>query len=262
MPVAPIQPEFKVHIDYDKCRACHRCVTHCPAHCITIKQNDLALRDNANWSPGLPTRRSSITSCSMRARSPNRRSTRSASAAVRALGQSTESVYCNYYYNPHTAQFYSPAEIIVIDVDPNRLEVALRFGATKIVDNRDGAAITKVMELTSGHGVDVAIEATGLSVTFDVCQEIVTAGGRIANIGVHGKPVELKLEKLWMHNITLTTGLVDTRTTPQLLKTVQSGTLNAGQLVTHHFRLDEMMEAYDVFGNAAAEKALKVSISA
>lgn len=161
-----------------------------------------------------------------------------------------------------TAQFYSPAEIIVVDVDPNRLEVALRFGATGVVDNRDGSAIAKIMELTGGRGVDVAIEAIGLPVTFDVCQEIVTAGGHIANIGVHGKPVELKLEKLWIHNITLTTGLVDTRTTPQLLKTVQSGALDAGQLVTHHFRLDEMMEAYDVFGNASAEKALKVIVSA
>jgi alcohol dehydrogenase len=160
-----------------------------------------------------------------------------------------------------TAQFYSPAEIIVVDVDPNRLEVAMRFGATSVVDNRDGGAVAKIMERTGGRGVDVAIEAIGLPATFDVCQEIVTAGGHIANIGVHGKPVELKLEKLWIHNITLTTGLVDTRTTPQLLKTVQSGALDAGQLVTHHFKLDEMMEAYDVFGNASAEKALKVIIS-
>jgi alcohol dehydrogenase len=161
-----------------------------------------------------------------------------------------------------TAQFYSPSEIIQIDVDPSRLEIAKRFGATTVVDNSDGNSIAKVMELTGGRGVDVAIEAIGLPATFDVCQDIVTAGGHIANVGVHGKPVQLKLDKLWIHNITLTTRLVDTATTPQLLKTVQSGRLNAGQLVTHHFKLDEMMKAYDVFGNAAKEKALKVILTA
>jgi alcohol dehydrogenase len=161
-----------------------------------------------------------------------------------------------------TAQFYSPSEIIQIDVDPSRLEIAKRFGATKVIDNSDGNSIAKVMELTGGRGVDVAIEAIGLPATFDVCQDIVTAGGHIANVGVHGKPVQLKLDKLWIHNITLTTRLVDTVTTPQLLKTVQSGRLNAGQLVTHHFKLDEMMKAYDVFGNAAKEKALKVILTA
>jgi alcohol dehydrogenase len=161
-----------------------------------------------------------------------------------------------------TAQFYSPSEIIQIDVDPSRLEIAKRFGATTVVDNSDGNSIAKVMELTGGRGVDVAIEAIGLPATFDVCQDIVTAGGHIANVGVHGKPVQLKLDKLWIHNITLTTRLVDTVTTPQLLKTVQSGRLNAGQLVTHHFKLDEMMKAYDVFGNAAKEKALKVILTA
>ncbi len=161
-----------------------------------------------------------------------------------------------------TAQFYSPGELIMIDVDPNRLEVAKRFGATTLIDNAGGDAAAQVMELTGGRGVDVAIEAIGIPATFDICQDIVTAGGHIANVGVHGRPVELKLDKLWIQNITLTTGLVDTRTTPQLLKTVESGALNAGQLVTHHFKLSEMMEAYDVFGNAAKEKALKVILSA
>ncbi len=161
-----------------------------------------------------------------------------------------------------TAQFFSPSEIIVVDVDVNRLEVAMRFGATKVVDNSDGRSIEKIMEMTGGRGVDVAIEAIGIPATFDICQGIVTAGGRIANIGVHGKPVQLQLERLWIHNITLTTGLVDTRTTPQLLKTFEAGKLDTGQLVTHHFKLDEMMEAYDVFGDAANQKALKVIISA
>jgi len=161
-----------------------------------------------------------------------------------------------------TAQFYSPAEIIVIDVDRNRLEVAKKFGATKTIDNAAGDATAQVMAATGGKGVDVAIEAIGIPATFDICQDIVKAGGNIANIGVHGKPVTLKIDELWIKNITLTTGLVSTNTTPQLLKTVESGKLEAGQLVTHHFRLDEMLEAYEVFGSAAKEKALKVILSA
>ena len=117
-----------------------------------------------------------------------------------------------------TAQFYSPAEVIVVDLDDNRLNVAKDFGATKIVNSGDGNAVETVMALTGGAGVDVAIEAVGIPATFDMCQDIVAAGGHIANVGVHGTPVELHLERLWSHNITLTTRLVDTVTTPMLLK--------------------------------------------
>ena len=157
-----------------------------------------------------------------------------------------------------TAQFYSPAELVMVDLDPNRLDVAHTLGATQLVDGRDGKAVDKVMELTAGAGVDVAIEAVGIPSTFDVCQKIVAPGGRIANVGVHGKPVSLELERLWAHNITLTTRLVDTVSTPMLLKLVQSGRLQPQKLVTHRFGLGDVMRAYDVFGNAAREQALKV----
>lgn len=160
-----------------------------------------------------------------------------------------------------TAQFYSPAEIIMIDIDDNRLEVSKKFGATNVINNSDGEAVEKVMVLTDNRGVDVAIEAIGLSVSFDVCQAIVTAGGHIANIGVHGKPVQLNLDKLWSHNITLTTRLVDTVTTPMLLKTVMSGKIQPEQLITHHFALSDVMQAYDTFGNAMKESALKMIIT-
>jgi alcohol dehydrogenase len=160
-----------------------------------------------------------------------------------------------------TAQFYSPAEIIMIDIDDNRLEVSKKLGATKIINNSDGKAVEKVMGLTGNRGVDVAIEAIGLTTSFDICQLIVTAGGHIANIGVHGKPVQLNLDKLWSHNITLTTRLVDTVTTPLLLKTVMSGKVQPIQLVTHHFTLNNVMQAYDTFNNAMKEHALKVIIS-
>jgi alcohol dehydrogenase len=161
-----------------------------------------------------------------------------------------------------TAQFYSPAEIIMIDMDDNRLEVSKKFGATKTVNSKDGRARDKVMELTGKKGVDVAIEAVGIPATFELCEDIVAAGGHIANIGVHGKSVELHLEKLWARNITITTRLVDTVTTPMLLKNVTAGKLKPKQLITHEFKLDDIMKAYDTFGNAAKEKALKVLMKA
>ncbi len=160
-----------------------------------------------------------------------------------------------------TAQFYSPAEIIMIDIDSNRLEVAKKFGASLVINNTDGKAVEKVMDTTKNRGVDVAIEAIGLPQSFDICQSIVTAGGHIANIGVHGKPVQLNLDKLWSQNIKITTGLVDTVTTPMLLKTVTSGKVEPKKLITHHFSLKNILQAYEVFGNAMTEKALKVIIT-
>jgi alcohol dehydrogenase len=157
-----------------------------------------------------------------------------------------------------TAQFYSPAVILMIDLDDKRLAVAKKFGATTLINSADGDAVKHVMELTRGAGVEVAIEAVGLPATFAICQAIVAAGGRIANVGVHGKPVELHMEKLWDRNISLTTRLVDTATIPMLLKVVQSGKLQPSKLVTHRFALNDAMKAYDTFGNAAKEGALKV----
>lgn len=160
-----------------------------------------------------------------------------------------------------TARLYSPSEIILIDVDANRLQVAKTLGATRIVRAEPQAAVEQVLQLTDGRGVDVAIEAVGIPETFDVCQAVVAPGGRIANIGVHGKSVELHLERLWAHNITLRTRLVDTVTTPMLLKTVVAGTLDPRALITHRFPLDEMERAYTTFGNAAKERALKVVLA-
>lgn len=159
-----------------------------------------------------------------------------------------------------TAQFYSPAAIFSIDLDDHRLRVAQSFGATKLINSSQGNAIERVMELTHGEGVDVAIEAVGIPATFDICQGILGAGGHLANIGVHGKPVVLHLEKLWDRNATLTTRLVDTVTTPMLLKTFESGKLQAGKLVTHRFAMNDILKAYDTFGNAAKHSALKVAL--
>jgi len=159
-----------------------------------------------------------------------------------------------------TAQFYSPAQIIVIDPDDNRLEVAKQFGATHLINNAKENVIEKIMQIT-GKGVDTAIEAVGIPVTFELCTSIVAPGGVVANIGVHGKSVELHLEKLWSHNITITTRLVDTVTTPMLLKTVQSKKLDSKKLITHRFALSDIIKAYDTFQNAAREKALKVILT-
>src|ERR1700731_5234639 len=156
-----------------------------------------------------------------------------------------------------TAQFYSPAAIFMIDLDDKRLAVAKEFGATTLINSTDGNAASHVMQLTEGAGVDVAIEAVGLPSTFAICQAIVAAGGHIANVGVHGKPVELHMEKLWDRNISLTTRLVDTTTTPMLLKVVRSGKLQPSKLVTHRFAMNDIMRAYDTFGNAAKQGALK-----
>ena len=160
-----------------------------------------------------------------------------------------------------TSQFYSPARIIAIDLDDNRLAVAKKLGATHIINSSDGAAVAKVMELTAGSGVDVAIEAVGVPATFDICQAIIAPGGHLANVGVHGKPVTLHIEKLWDRNMSLTTRLVDTTTLPMLLKVVLSGKLKPAQLITHRFKLDEMEKAYNVFGHAEKESALKVVLT-
>ena len=160
-----------------------------------------------------------------------------------------------------TAQFFSPAEIIMIDLDDNRLNVAKTFGATHIINSSDGKAVEKIMKLTNNKGVDTAIEAVGAVATFELCEAIVAAGGHIANIGVHGKSVTLHMETLWSQNITITTRLVDTVTTPMLLKTVQSKKLDPNKLITHHFKLDQVIEAYNTFGDAAKEKALKVILT-
>ena len=160
-----------------------------------------------------------------------------------------------------TAQFYSPATLIVVDADPNRLEVAKRFGATHTIDINVENAVDRIFALTDGVGVDVAIEAVGIPASFDTCQQVIAPGGHIANVGVHGKSVELHLEKLWIQNINISTGLVNTNTTPMLLKTVQSGKIEPGQLITHRFKLDDILEAYEVFANAAKEKAIKVILS-
>jgi alcohol dehydrogenase len=159
-----------------------------------------------------------------------------------------------------TAQFYSPAKIYMIDLDENRLELAKKWGATDTINSGTDDAVKQIMSETK-DGVDVAIEAVGVPPTFDICQHIVRPGGHVANIGVHGQSVDLKIQDLWIKNITITMGLVNTNTTPMLLKTVISGKIQPEKLITHHFKLDEIMKAYEVFGNANKEKALKIILT-
>jgi alcohol dehydrogenase len=161
-----------------------------------------------------------------------------------------------------TAQFFSPAEIIMIDLDYNRLEVAKRFGATSTVNSADGKAVEAVMQLTGGRGVDTAIEAVGVPATFELCEKIIAPGGVIANVGVHGVKVDLHLENLWDRNITITTRLVDTASTPMLLKVVAAHKIDPKLLITHRFKLDHILDAYETFGHAADTRALKVLIEA
>ena len=161
-----------------------------------------------------------------------------------------------------TAQFYTPAQIIMIDLDYNRLEVAKKFGATATINSADGKAVETLMKMTGQLGVDTAIEAVGIPSTFELCEKIIAPGGTIANIGVHGTKVELHLENLWDRNISITTRLVDTGTIPMLLKTVASHKIDPKLLITHRFKLDQILDAYETFGQAAKTKALKVIIAA
>jgi alcohol dehydrogenase len=161
-----------------------------------------------------------------------------------------------------TAKLYSPAALIVVDLDDHRLGVAMQLGATRAVNSSDGAAAPAIMRLTAGRGVDTAIEAVGVAATFALCEDIVAAGGVIANVGVHGAKVDLHLERLWSHNVTITTRLVDAVTTPKLLRAVEGKRLDPTRLITHRFSLDRVMEAYDTFGRAASTQALKVILEA
>jgi alcohol dehydrogenase len=159
-----------------------------------------------------------------------------------------------------TAQFYSPAEIIMIDLDDNRLSVAQRFGATSTINSTDGRAVETLMGLTDKRGVDTAIEAVGVPATFELCAKIIAPGGTIANIGVHGTKVDLHLENLWDRNISITTRLVDTVSTPMLLSTLRSHKIDPKRLITHRFKLESILDAYETFGHAAHTRALKVII--
>ena len=159
-----------------------------------------------------------------------------------------------------TAQFYSPAAIIMIDIDDNRLKTAKKFGATAVINSADGDALAAVMKMTDKRGVDTAIEAVGIPATFELCEQIVAPGGTIANIGVHGKKVDLHLESLWDRNIAITTRLVDTATIPMLFKTVSAKKIDPTLLITHRFKLENILDAYETFANAAKTRALKVII--
>ncbi len=159
-----------------------------------------------------------------------------------------------------TAQFYAPARIIMLDRDENRLAVAKRFGATDCIDIDTTDAVNAVMQLTDGAGADCVIEAVGVPESFQMCESLVAAGGVMANVGVHGVKVDLHLETLWDRNISITTRLVDTVSTPMLLKTVRSGRLDPKALITHRFKLGDILAAYDTFGRAAETHALKVLI--
>lgn len=159
-----------------------------------------------------------------------------------------------------TAQMYSPSRIIVVDMDDNRLAMAKEIGATDVINSVTQDPVQAILALTDGRGVDCAIEAVGLEATWDVCQHVVKEGGHVANVGVHGKSVSFALEKLWIRNVTITTGLVNTNTTAMLMKTCCSGKLPVGKLATHRFAFGDIEQAYDVFKHAAENKAMKVII--
>ena len=158
------------------------------------------------------------------------------------------------------AKLFTPGKIIVIDLDDSRLAKAKQFGADVTINNSTIDAVKKVFELTGGLGADVAVEAVGVPQTFELCAELIRPAGRVANVGVHGHSVTLHLEKLWIKDVTITTGLVDTYSIPQLLSLIMGGRIDPTIMATHRFPMAETMAAYDVFANAATTQALKVVI--
>jgi alcohol dehydrogenase len=162
-----------------------------------------------------------------------------------------------------TARLYGPSTIVAIDQADSRLDKArAQFGADVAVNNAAEDPVAAVMELTGGLGADVAIEAVGIPATFELCTELVRPGGRVANVGVHGHPATLHLERLWIRNVTITTGLVDTSSTPTLLRLVAEGRLDPRPFATHRFAQDDILDAYQVFADAAKTDALKVVLTA
>ena len=159
------------------------------------------------------------------------------------------------------ARLFSPAHIVAIDLAAARLDAAKRFGADVVINNGTEDPMVRILELTDGFGADVAIEAVGVPDTFELTTRLIRPGGHVANVGVHGKPVMLHLEELWIRNVTIKTGLVDTYSTPTLLRLIENHQINAGLFVTHHFALDDFMEAYDVFARAGDTGALKVVVT-
>jgi alcohol dehydrogenase len=162
-----------------------------------------------------------------------------------------------------TARFLGPSKVVAVDIADSRLESARsKFGADITINSASDDVVEVVKELTDGFGADVAIEAVGVPETFELCTELVRPGGRVANIGVHGHPATLHLETLWIKNVTITTGLVDTHSTPRLLKLVSEGRLDPQPFGTHHFKSDEILDSYSVFADAAKTNALKVVLTA
>jgi alcohol dehydrogenase len=159
------------------------------------------------------------------------------------------------------ARLFSPSHVVAIDLADSRLEAAKQFGADVCVNNGREDPLAVVQSLTGGLGADVAIEAVGVPATFELAAELIRPGGRVANIGVHGEPATLHLEDLWIKNVTIRTGLVDTYSTPTLLQLTSSQQVDAARFVTHHFRLDQFIEAYDVFARAGDTGALKVVLT-
>jgi alcohol dehydrogenase len=159
------------------------------------------------------------------------------------------------------ARLYSPSHVVAIDLADSRLEAAKQFGADVTINNGREDALEIVRQLTDGLGADVTVEAVGVPATFELATALVRPGGHVANVGVHGVPAQLHLEELWIKNVTITTGLVDTYSTPTLLRLAQSEQIGVDKFVTHHFRLDEFDKAYDVFSQAADTGALKVALT-
>jgi alcohol dehydrogenase len=159
------------------------------------------------------------------------------------------------------AKLFSPSHVVAIDLADARLDAAKQFGADITVNPAREDAVEVLRSLTGGLGADVAVEAVGVAATFEQCAALVRPGGRVANVGVHGGPATLHLVELWIRTVTITTGLVDTYSTPTLLKLLATRQVDLARFVTHRFTMGEFLDAYDTFARAADTGALKVAIA-
>lgn len=160
-----------------------------------------------------------------------------------------------------TAALYGAAQVVALDLDENRLDFAKQVGASHGVNSGVSDWKERVFALTDGHGVDVAVEAVGVPATFDMCTHLVRPGGNVANVGVHGTAAMLDLQRLWIQNINISMGLVNTTSLAMLLKLVAQQKLPVEKFVTHRFALNDVVRAYETFQNAAQTGALKVVLS-
>lgn len=161
------------------------------------------------------------------------------------------------------AHMMGATTIIGVETLPERQEMARKMGATHIVDFNKVDPVDEIMKITDGRGVDVAIEALGLQETFEGAMRVLRPGGTLSSLGVYSGDLTIPLEPLAAglgdHTIRTTLCPGGKERMRRLMDVVASGRVDAGQLVTHHYPLDSIEDAYELFSHQR-DGVLKVAI--